>query len=276
VASSSDEDRFTARVGTTINGKYRLDALLGAGGMGAVFSATHRNGARAALKLLHPELSNNVDIRKRFQREAYVANQIEHSGIVRVLDDDVDADGCAYLVMDLLVGQTLEARRLAAGGRLPIQEVISIAVRTLDTLAAAHARGIVHRDVKPENIFLTANGGLKVMDFGIARALDGSGGTRTGALLGTPSFMPPEQAGARHREIDARSDVWATGAVMFVLLTGEDVHPARTVQRQLIAAATQRARPVGSRAPVPDALARVVDKALAFERDDRWPTAAVM
>ena len=271
------ERRIAQRVGTTISGKYHLDALLGTGGMGAVYAATHRNGARSAVKLLHhPELSQNLDIRKRFQREAYVGNQIAHSGVVRVLDDDVDADGCAYMVMDLLVGETLEARRERTGGRLPLGEVLSVAVRILDTLAAAHEKGIIHRDIKPENIFLTADGGLKVMDFGIARALDGSGGTRTGTLLGTPAFMPPEQAGARPKEIDARTDVWAVGAVMFVLLTGEDVHIARTVQQQLIVAATRDARPIATRAPVPEPVARVVDKALAFERDHRWQTAAEM
>lgn len=276
VLSANVEQRLERRVGQTINGKYRLDALIGAGGMGAVYAATHRNGARAALKILHPELSANIEIRRRFQREAYVANQLGHPAIVRVIDDDIDEDGCAYLVMDLLVGETLEARRCALGGRLPLDVVVSITLRIVDVLAAAHAQGIVHRDIKPENVFLTADGGLKLMDFGIARALDGSGGTRTGDLMGTPGFMPPEQAGARNSEIDGRTDVWAVGALMFVLLTGEEVHPARTSQQQLIFAATKPARSVKTRLPLPDSIAHVIDTALAFHREGRWQTANAM
>ena len=270
------EQRLAGRVGRTINGKYRLDALIGAGGMGAVYAATHRNGARAALKILHPELSANLDIRKRFQREAYVANQLGHPAIVRVLDDDVDEDGCAYLVMDLLVGETLEARRCEAGGWLPLEEVLAVTIPILDALATAHAQGIVHRDIKPENVFLTTDGGLKLMDFGIARALDGSGGTRTGELMGTPGFMPPEQAGARNSEIDARTDIWAAGALMFVLLTGQEVHAARTSQQQLIFAATKPARSIRTLLPLPEALAHVIDTALAFRRESRWQTADAM
>jgi serine/threonine-protein kinase len=258
-------------------GKYTTDALLGVGGMAAVYSATHRNGNRVALKVLHPELSRTADIKARFLREAYAANKVGHRGVVRVLDDECDPEGLAFLVMELLEGETLEQRRKRAGDKLEAIEAATIAASLLDVLAVAHERGVVHRDVKPDNVFLTADGELKLMDFGIARLLDGSGATRSGALMGTPAFMSPEQAGGRVKEVDGRSDVWSVGAVLFLLLTGHEVHAARSDHEQMIYAATQNARPVKSVAPeISEDLAQIVDVALAFDRDARWQTASAM
>ncbi|HEX4515419.1 MAG TPA: serine/threonine-protein kinase, partial [Polyangiaceae bacterium] len=157
------------RVGTVLEGKYALEALLGYGGMAAVYRATHRNGHRVAVKILHPELSISEDVRARFLREGYVANKVDHAGAVRVIDDDVAEDGSVFLVMELLEGSTLEHRWQMAGRRLGVDEVVAWTVKLLDVLAAAHARGIVHRDIKPENLFVTERGELKVLDFGIAR-----------------------------------------------------------------------------------------------------------
>jgi serine/threonine-protein kinase len=270
-------ERLRARVGTTINAKYRLDALLGVGGMAAVYAATHRNGDRVALKVLHAELSRLESVRTRFLREGYVANKIGHAGVVRVIDDDVAPDGCVYLVMELLEGQTLEQRRVAAGGRLPLPEAVWIVGHVLEVLAAAHGARIIHRDIKPDNVFLTTRGLVKLMDFGIARLLDGAQATASGALMGTPAFMPPEQANGRNKEIDARSDVWSAGALLFVLLTGHEVHAARTTSEQMIYAATQPARSVAVLRPElePD-LVQVVDVALAFDMGGRWQTAGAM
>src|SRR6185369_11312071 len=134
------------RVGLVLNGKWRLDALLGIGGMAAVYGATHRNGNRVAIKVLHAHCAVNENIRTRFQREGYVANKIEHPGAVRVLDDDRTADGVPFLVMDLLEGETLEAR-LNREGRLAPGEALAICYRLLDVLSSAHAKGIVHRDI---------------------------------------------------------------------------------------------------------------------------------
>jgi eukaryotic-like serine/threonine-protein kinase len=231
-----------------------------------------------ALKVLHPEFARLGDVRARFLREGYVANRVAHSGVARVIDDDDDDDGqTVYLVIELLKGETLDARSERLGGRLPLAETLSYAVGLLDVLAAAHERGIVHRDVKPDNLFLTTQGELKVLDFGIARLLDGTGATRSGQLLGTPAFMAPEQANGRIREIDGRTDLWSVGAVIFTLLTGAPVHVASTASEQLIYAATQPARRIESLAAwLARDVAALVNRALAFEREGRWPSARAM
>jgi serine/threonine protein kinase len=270
--------RIQRRVGATVRGKYRLDRLLGIGGMAAVYQATHRNGSQVALKMLHPELARLADVRTRFLREGYVANRIAHPGVTRVIDDDDDDEGqTVFLVLELLEGETLDARSQRLGGRLPLNETLVYADALLDVLVAAHEQGIVHRDVKPDNLFVTTRGELKVLDFGIARLLDGTGATRSGQLLGTPAFMSPEQANGRIREIDGRTDLWSTGAVIFTLLTGSEVHVASTPPEQMIYAATQQARPIESLTSwlAPD-IALLVNQALAFDRNARWPTARAM
>lgn len=269
------------RVGTRIRGKWHVDALLGLGGMGAVYAATHRNGHRVALKILHPQLSMMRDIRARFAREGYVANSVQHPGVVRVLDDDETEDGAAFLVMELLTGQNTESASSRHGGKLPYEQVLVIADGLLDVLSAAHAVGIVHRDIKPENIFITADHAIKVLDFGIARLREGiespSGSTRTGVTMGTPAFMPPEQALGHTVDIDHLSDIWSAGATMFALLTGKPVHEASTPMEVVIAAATARARSVTSLVPnVPPRIAAVVDRSLSFKKEQRYPSAKAM
>jgi serine/threonine protein kinase len=272
--------RAQLRVGGVLNEKYHLDALLGIGGMATVYAATHRNGSRVAIKILHPELSVSADIRTRFMREGYVANAVGHDGVVHVSDDDVAEDGAAFLVMELLDGETLEDRRQRYGGRFGEDEVLSVADQVLDVLTAAHARGIVHRDLKPENVFVTRDGRVKVLDFGIARFKEmstASRATRSGHSMGTPAFMSPEQARGLWDQVDGRSDVWSVGAMAFALLSGTEVHSGRTANEVLIAAATQPAPSLASVLPeVTSAVARVVDKALAFDREHRWRDAAMM
>jgi serine/threonine-protein kinase len=272
--------RAQTRVGTTLRGKWRLDVLLGVGGMAAVYAATHRNGTRAALKILHPELSTHADIRSRFFREGRVGNTIGHSGAVKVSDEDEAEDGSIYLVMELLDGESLEARAARASGKLPVDEVLSAADQILDVLVAAHAKGVVHRDLKPDNVFLTRAGEIRVLDFGIARLRElstVSTATRDGTSMWTPSYMPPEQARALWAEVDARSDLWAVGALMFAVLTGRAVHEGRTTNEVLLSAMTKPAPPILSLAPtVHRAVAALIDRALAFERDARWPDARAM
>jgi serine/threonine protein kinase len=213
-----------------------------------------------------------------FLREGSVANKIQHAGVVRVLDDDDDeVEQTVFLVMELLHGESLEQRWARLGSRMPLAEALTHADAILDVLAAAHAAGIVHRDVKPENVFVTNDGVLKVLDFGIARLLDGSGATRSGEVFGTPAFMPPEQASGRVREIDPRSDLWSVGAVLFTLLSGVHVHETRHQAEQMIFAATQDARSIKRVVPtIPAEVAQVIDRALAFRSDARWPTAREM
>jgi serine/threonine protein kinase len=259
-----------------VGGKWRLDALIGVGGMAAVYMATHRNGSMAALKILHEEVALNQEVRERFLREAYIANKVKHPGTVKVLDDDKDDNGAPYIVMELLRGESVESKSMKAGGRLSIAETLDILDQTLAVLEAAHKETIVHRDLKPENLFMTDGNIVKVLDFGIARLREeNSKRTQTGMVMGTPSFMAPEQAMGRWNDVDARTDLWAMGATTFTLLTGQPVHQAETAGEMLVAAAT---RPARSLARVlnnaPFALVAMVDRALAYDRDNRFPDAA--
>jgi tRNA A-37 threonylcarbamoyl transferase component Bud32 len=271
--------RARARVGQVVREKWRLERLLGVGGMAAVYEASHRNGKRVAVKWLHNELTIDSSVRARFLREGYIANKVGHAGAVSVLDDETADDGALVLVMELLEGETIDARR-ARLQRLPPDDVLVIAHQVLDVLAAAHANGIVHRDLKPENLFVTRGGTVKVLDFGIARLRElhtATSATISRASLGTPGFMPPEQARGRSEEVDGRTDLWALGATMFQLLTGRHVHEAATVNEQLLAAMTAPAPAIQSVGPdMPDPVARVVDRALAFDKAERWEDAREM
>ncbi len=280
--TTDDESKVKAqaRVGAFVKDKWRLDSLIGVGGMAAVYAATHRNKNRVAVKMLHAQFSGDETVRTRFLREGYLANTVEHTGAVKVLDDDVSEDGSAFLVMELLDGETIEARWERKKQRLDPGEVLAIGDKLLDVLSAAHEKGLVHRDIKPENIFLTREGALKVLDFGIARIFEGSRdpkGTRQGYIMGTPAFMAPEQALAHWDAVDGRTDIWAVGATMFTLLTGRHVHEAQTGNEQLIRSATTPAVSVGfvdPRLPVP--IVELVDTALEFDKEKRWPDARAM
>ncbi len=273
-------ERARARIGTVLKQKWRLDRLLGVGGMAAVYAATHHNKKRAAIKMLHPELSSDPAIRKRFLREGYVANAIGQRGAVAVDYDDVSDEGLAFLVMELLDGETIEQRWERKGRLLSPREALSVADQLLDTLAAAHARGIVHRDLKPGNMFLTRDGTVKVLDFGIARVRELSSPLSTtlaGSAMGTPTFMSPEQARGRWEDVDGRSDLWAVGATLYTLLTGKFVHSGDTASETLALAVTRPARSIGERRPdLHPSLIRFVDKALAYDKAARFPDAATM
>lgn len=274
-------DRARHRVNTTLKGKWTLDGVLGVGGMATVYAATHRNQSRVAIKMLHPEVALDAEVTARFLREGYVANTVDHPGTVQVFDDDVTEDGAAFLVMELLEGETLESRWERKGHQLPVSEVLPVVDQLLDVLASAHAKGVIHRDLKPENLFLTKDGRLKVLDFGIARLRELSkqtgATTKVGSLLGTPAFMAPEQALGRLEEVDQRTDLWAVGATLFTLLTGRYVHEADTINEQLILAATNDAPSVAQFCPsLPMPVVRLVDRALAFKKSERWDNARAM
>src|SRR5262249_9907191 len=273
-------ERALERVGITLKEKWTLEELLGVGGMAAVYAATHRNGMRVAVKMLHPELSLNAEVRTRFLREGYVANRVEHPGAVTVLDDESADDGSAFLVMELLEGETLAHRFERKARSLAAPQILLIADQVLDVLAAAHEKQIVHRDIKPDNIFITKTGAVKLLDFGIARLREmssQSSATRSGSTMGTPAYMAPEQARARWDEVDGRTDLWAVGATMFKLLSGRVVHVAETLNEQLLSAMTQPAPPIATLVPTaPIPVLQVVDRALAFNKEDRWSNARAM
>src|SRR4051812_36690885 len=267
------------RVGSVLHGKYHIDGVLGVGGMATVYAATHRNRKRFAVKMLHPEFSVKRDIRSRFIREGYAANSVEHPGVVAVIDDDVDETGAAFLVMELLTGITVNAL-YAPGAPVPLREALGIAHQLLDVLEAAHRKSVVHRDIKPANLLLLRDGQLKVLDFGIARLRETDASlksTRTGATLGTPAFMAPEQARALPLEVDARTDVWAAGATLFTLLSARFVHSGDNARQMMIHAATEPAPSLGTIVPnLPPCVVELVDRALRFVRSERWASAAEM
>ena len=270
---------MASRVGSWLRGKYHLDRELGEGGMAVVYEATHRNKKRFAVKMLRPELSNVSDVRTRFLREGYVANSVDHPGVVAVLDDDTTEDGCAFLVMELLDGESVDRIADSRGDKLPLPAVLAIAHGLCDALVAAHAKNVVHRDLKPANLFVTRSGGVKVLDFGIARIRDTqlTATTNTGLPMGTPAFMGPEQARGKSSLIGPKSDLWSTGATMFTLLTGENVHSGETAQEVVFNSASKPARSLAQAMPdAPPEVVAIVDRALAFSPDDRWPDAAAM
>jgi serine/threonine-protein kinase len=279
MVEQSIENLVLGRIGTTLKGKWRLDRVLGVGGTAAVYAATHRTGRQYAVKIIHPQLMIDDSLRDRFFREGYVVNRIGHPGVVAVLDDDLSEDGSIFLVMELLEGENIDAFATRFGGRLPEGDVLHIVERVLDVVAAAHAQGIIHRDLKPENVFCTTDGRIKVLDFGIARLaeLGASSATRTGWVMGTPGYMPPEQARGRWAEVDARSDIWAIGATMYNLLTGRPVHFARTANELLLAAMNAIAPPIRRvQSTVPSDVAAIVDRALQSDRSARFPDAKTM
>ena len=210
-------------------GNYRIVAPLSSGGMGAVFRATHETlGKSAAIKVLRPELTGNHELVQRFFTEAKAASAMRHPGIVEIYDFGYTDDGLAFIVMELLDGQSL-AHRLADRKRLPELHAAAIARGIASALTAAHGKGIIHRDLKPDNIFLVPDPDVmfgerpKILDFGIAKLTDPSEAnirhTRTGALIGTPLYMAPEQARAAG-DIDARADLYSLGCILYELLVG--------------------------------------------------------
>jgi serine/threonine protein kinase len=267
-------------IGRVLRDRWRIDARISRGGVGTVYAATHKNnGSRAAIKVLHPEFARDADTKSRFLQEGYAANQVNHPGVVRILDDDTTEDGHAYLVMELLEGELLETRRVRKGGRLPLADVFEVGEQLLDVVAAAHEKGIVHRDIKPDNLFITQEGRLKVLDFGFAQMKSSfrTEQTATGFLLGTPGFMSPEQAVGNRPQIDAQTDVWAVGATLFQLISGEAVHAGESAAEMLVAAANFPPRSLATvTSGLSPRLVQVIDRAVAFEKKNRWPTARAM
>jgi serine/threonine-protein kinase len=270
-------DPATRRVGSILDGKWTLESLLGVGGMAAVYAATHRNGARAAIKLFPFSVTTSPEFAERILREGYLANKIGHPSVVRVLDDHLDREReYAYLVMELLEGETARERIERLGPMTPL-EAVNYVIELCECLQAAHEKGVVHRDIKPENLFLTTEDRLKVLDFGVARALDGSSSTRTGSMLGTPAYMSPEQARGRPSEISPRSDIYSTGATLLFLLSGDFLHDGESAQEIMVRAAWTPAERVSDRGlGLPDVVASIIDKACAFEPKARYESAGKM
>lgn len=263
------------RVGRTIRGKWHLDALIGIGGMAAVYAATHRNGGRAALKFLHPELAQMRELRNRFVREGYLANRVGHPAVVRAIDDDTEDDGTPFLVMELVEGETLAQR--AEVEPLNAEELLAVAEQVLPALVTGHARGVIHQDLKPENLLVDGDGRVRLLDYGIARVVNDSDSDALRVrATGTPSFMSPEQVEGLE-EVGPRSDIYSFGATLFALATGRPPHVAATVIHLLVKITSERAPRVSLLAPdLPPELAALIDRAVARQPRDRWSSAAMM
>jgi serine/threonine protein kinase len=264
-------DRLVVAVGT----QYLVDAEIGRGGMAVVYRATDlRLHRRVAIKVLPPELAFNADVRERFLREAQTAAQLSHPGIVPIYTVD-EAEGLVFFVMALVDGESL-AERLLREPRLPAEQARQILVGVADALAYAHAQGVVHRDVKPDNIMLDrVTGRTMVTDFGIARAAAGDSRlTVTGVAIGTPAYMSPEQA-LGERELDGRSDIYSLGVIGYQMLAGETPFKASNTPAMLVKHVSETPRPLLSLRPdAPPSLAYAISRALAKKPEERWPDAA--
>jgi serine/threonine protein kinase len=274
--------RTAVDVGSVIADTYKIEALLGRGGMGAVFLASHKRlaGKQVAIKILHTEIED-TDIVARFKREAEIAAKLNHPNIVGVIDYNVAPDGMPYLVLDYLEGETL-AHRIARGP-MPLDHVLSIVRQVGSALAAAHRAGIVHRDLKPQNIFLvpTVVDGheveiAKVLDFGISK-IRGSQTVKTqeSTLLGTPQYMAPEQALGQHDHVDERTDVFAFGAIVYEMLCGSSAFSGASIPEVVFKVVYEQPAPLAPLAPsVPPAIVSAVMQAMAKPAEDRFPSIA--
>ncbi len=259
-------------VGKTIGGRYQIEALLGQGGMSAVYRALDPNLQRnVAIKLIHPHLSSDPDFVSRFKTEAAAAARLRHPNIVQVHDFNQD-DGTYYLVMDYLVGETLQARlkRLNETGRnMPFAEAIDICAHICAAAGYAHEHELIHRDIKPANIMLDVHGQAILMDFGIVKIIGGEHHTGTGATLGTAMYMSPEQI--RSKRVDERTDIYSLGVTLYEMLSGRPPYQADSAPTLMMMVLNDPLPDLRSLRPhVPEALAAVVYKALAKDQEDRF------
>jgi eukaryotic-like serine/threonine-protein kinase len=275
MTASADSDADTlaggARVGQTIAEKYRLERLLGRGGMGEVYEARHVVvGRRFALKLLHPHVAQGSSAVARFLREARAAGSLESPHIAAVVDFATTSDGVPFLVMEYLEGASL-GRLLEREGPLAVPRAVSLLLQICRGLEAAHRAGIVHRDLKPDNLFVVKQHDgselLKILDFGIAKLVDEPNGqlTHSGAVLGTAFYMAPEQARGE-KQVDFRVDIYALGVIAFELLSAHKPHPGDGYNAILAHILTQPPEPLTSfRSGLPEGLVTLIEAAMAFE-----------
>ncbi len=261
-------------IGTKLNGRYILESKLGSGGMSTVYLARDETLERGvAVKVLHREISDQPDQIERFRREARTVAQLSHPNVVSVIDAGEDG-GHPYIVFEYVEGETLK-QRIERLGRLPLDEAAAYAIEIGRGLAAAHVAGIVHRDVKPQNVLIDAEGRAKVTDFGIARELAADGLTATGRVLGTTDYVSPEQAMGHN--VDARSDIYSLGVVLYEMLTGRPPFAAETLVGVAMKHVNEQMPDVQVRRPeVSSSLAAVVDRATVKDPSRRYAEMAAM
>jgi serine/threonine-protein kinase len=272
---ASEEDPL---IGAVVANTYHIVRLIGEGGMGRVYEATHTRltNRKLAVKLLHDDMARQAEILTRFEREAEAASTIVHPNVVEVLDVDRLEDGRPFIVCEYLEGEELGAL-LDRVGTLPVETAIRIVRQICRALMAAHDRNIVHRDMKPENVFLVGDPRaprVKVIDFGISKQNDGSSKlTRTGMVMGTPAYMAPEQARGEH--VDFRADIYAVGGILYRAVTGKSPYDGEDGAQVLTLVLTEDPKRPRTVAPtVPEALELVIQRAMARQPDDRHATMA--
>ena len=288
------EDDPAFVVGTVLDGQYQMEALLGKGGMGAVYRARHiLLGDRVAIKVLPPEVRTNAEWLRRFRREGQAARRFRHPNSVTVYDLRTAADGTIYMVMEYVEGHTLDAE-LKKRGRFSAADALEVLTPIMSVLDTAHSMGVVHRDLKPENIMIgspSGNGGptVKLLDLGIAKMREiagvDSGGntalTMAGQVLGTPYYMSPEQWGEIPRdqniEIDGRADIYSLGLVFYELIAGRRCYSGTTLSELRRDHVVTVAKPLHEVVPnVPRGFSDAIQRATAKDRSDRQPTASVL
>ncbi len=278
------DDTFLSKdplLGRTLNSIYKIEEAIGAGGMGAVYRGTQLALSRnVAIKVLLPGLAGTADFRARFFREAKILSQLNHPNIVNVIDFGHTEDGLLFLVMEFLSGGTL-SQRVAPGKGIPLPTAVAYMREMCDGVGAAHAQGLVHRDLKPQNVFLTrvtaTRDLVKILDFGLGKA----GGERerltaTGMAMGTPAYIPPEQI-RNSADADARADVYALGAIFYYLLSGRDPYDGDSATMVMMKQLQEPPQPIDFAAKgLPPALAPVLAKAMHVDREQRYPTTTAL
>jgi serine/threonine protein kinase len=269
--------------GDVLAGKYRVERVVGRGGMGVVLAAWHLElDQRVALKFLQPELAERDEAAERFRREARAVARIRSEHVARVIDVGTLEGGIPYMVMEYLDGQDL-SEEFRLRGALPIRECVDYVIQAIEAVAEAHALGIVHRDLKPENLFLArrADGtrSVKVLDFGISKTLvlgspEARSLTETSTMMGSPLYMSPEQMRAP-RDVDARTDIWSIGAILYDLLAGRPPYVADTIPQLCTAVLESDPPPLRElRADIDPHLEKIIGRCLAKDRTHRWRTVA--
>ena len=260
-------------LGRVLGHRYEILQLLGEGGMGTVYKARDREVDRLiALKVIRPELAQNADALHRFKQELVLARQVTHRNVIRIFDLG-EADGMKFITMEFIDGRDLKSL-IREKGKFTPEDAIQIVVQVCKALEVSHAEGVIHRDLKPQNIMVDEQGKVSVMDFGIARGMEAGGGmTQTGALVGTPEYMSPEQAKGQH--LDARSDLFSLGIILYELLTGYSPYKADTAMATLWKRTHEAARPPIELEPgIPRAVSDMVVKCLEIDRDRRYQSVA--
>jgi len=259
------------QAGDVLGGRYEIQQLLGEGGMGAVYKALDRELDRpVALKLIRPELASNTSMLARFKQELLLSRQVTHKNVIRIFDLG-DSDGVKFITMEFVEGHDLRAL-IQEKKKFSPEQAVEVMQQVCQALEAAHSVGVIHRDLKPQNIMREYTGRILVMDFGLARLMGDNGMTQTGALVGTMEYMSPEQA--LGKELDQRSDIFTAGLILYELLTGNTPFHADSALASLIKRTQERAIPVSDYdSSIPGALSEVVSKCLERDPNQRYQTA---